>query len=186
MRKRILHGLLIGAVAAVVTLTVWQHGWLRLPRFEALTWDLRQASYARPSAATDQIRLIFLDQASLDWGQNRGWSWPWPREVYAALLSFCERGGAAVVAFDVIFSEPSAYGVEDDEALGAAIAGCSNFVAAIFVGRETAGRTNWPTEYPRAELRLLEQGRDAGLCPCVYRTWARRAGLYEPAGEILP
>jgi len=32
----------------------------------------------------------------------------------------------------------------------------------------------------------LEQGRDAGLCPCVYRTWARRAGLYEPAGEILP
>ena len=35
-------------------------------------------------------------------------------------------------------------------------------------------------------LRLLEQGCDAGLCPCVYRTWARRAGLYEPAGEILP
>jgi hypothetical protein len=35
-------------------------------------------------------------------------------------------------------------------------------------------------------LRLLEQGRDAGLCPCVYRTWARRAGLYESAGGILP
>jgi hypothetical protein len=35
-------------------------------------------------------------------------------------------------------------------------------------------------------LRLLEQDRDAGLCPCVYRSWARRAGLYEPAGEIMP
>ena len=34
--------------------------------------------------------------------------------------------------------------------------------------------------------RRLESGRDARLCPGVCRTWARRAGLYEPAGEILP
>lgn len=34
-------------------------------------------------------------------------------------------------------------------------------------------------------LRRLEQNEDAGLCPHLYRIWARRQGRYEPAGEIL-
>jgi hypothetical protein len=34
-------------------------------------------------------------------------------------------------------------------------------------------------------LRRLEQDEDAGLCPHLYRIWARRQGRYEPAGEIL-
>jgi hypothetical protein len=35
-------------------------------------------------------------------------------------------------------------------------------------------------------LRLLEQDGDPGLCPHLYRIWARRQGRYESAGEILP
>ncbi len=34
-------------------------------------------------------------------------------------------------------------------------------------------------------LRLLERDADPGLCPYVYRLWARRQGRYESAGEIL-
>jgi len=35
-------------------------------------------------------------------------------------------------------------------------------------------------------LRLLEEGRESGLCPYLYRYWACRRGHYESAGEILP
>ncbi len=34
-------------------------------------------------------------------------------------------------------------------------------------------------------LRRLERNEDAGLCPHLYRIWARRRGQYESAGEIL-
>jgi|DewCreStandDraft_4_1066084.scaffolds.fasta_scaffold01703_4 hypothetical protein len=34
-------------------------------------------------------------------------------------------------------------------------------------------------------LRRLERDEEAGLCPHLYRIWARRQGRYEPAGEIL-
>ena len=120
MRKRTLFGSLIGAGAAVVALLLWAGG--VLDRLENTTWAWRVHASVRPSPATPNIKLILLDQASLDWGsEQNGWSWPWPREVYAPILDFCRRGGARVVAFDVLFTEPSVYGVSDDEALEAAI-----------------------------------------------------------------
>ncbi len=86
--------------------------------------------------AESPVCLILLDQHSLDWGrETNGWSWPWPREVYTAIIDFCVRGGARSLSFDVLFSEPSVYGVWDDQALGDAIAASGFFVGAAFMGR---------------------------------------------------
>jgi adenylate cyclase len=155
MLKRILQGIGIGLAAACLALLLWhlQPRWL--VRAEAVTWDWRETVLAKPGAATDRIRLIFLDQYSLDWGKERGWSWPWPRQVYAPLLDFCRRGGAKAVAFDVIFSEPSGLGVDDDALLGEAIAAYPGFVGALFVGKETGGQTNWPADTPRPSFPLV-------------------------------
>ncbi|MFN2352700.1 MAG: CHASE2 domain-containing protein, partial [Kiritimatiellia bacterium] len=80
---------------------------------------------------TSRVRLILLDQQSLDWGANvSGLSWPWPREVYQPIVDFCLRQGARSIAFDVLFTEPSKYGVADDQLLGQAAARAGNFVAA--------------------------------------------------------
>jgi len=53
---------------------------------------------------------------------------------------------------------------------------------------QRCGRRGHPTRAPSGWLRppLTGPDRAAGFCPCLYRTWARRAGLYEPVGEILP
>ncbi|NJL99632.1 MAG: adenylate/guanylate cyclase domain-containing protein [Synechococcaceae cyanobacterium SM2_3_2] len=48
--------------------------------------------------------------------------WPWPREVFAAALDQLGAAGARVVAFDLIFDQPSVYGPEDDQRFAAAIA----------------------------------------------------------------
>ncbi len=65
-----------------------------------------------PGEATDDIVLILLDQNSLDWAsRENGLTWPWPRELYGAIADYCRRAGAKALAFDVLFSEPSTYGV---------------------------------------------------------------------------
>lgn len=133
MRRKILVGLALGAASALIALALSRTG--ALDRLEGATWSWRVHLFARPGAATDRIAIVLLDQPSLDWGarENR-WPWPWPREVYGALLAFCRRAGAEAVAFDVLFTEPSYMGVEDDDALGAAIAQSPGFVGAVHLG----------------------------------------------------
>ncbi len=132
MGRRARPALLIGLGAAALAAALWAVG--VLDAWERAAWSWRVRAAAAPSAATPTIKLILLDQASLDWGsRENGWSWPWPREVYAPVLDFCTRGGARTVAFDVLFTEPSVYGVEDDAALGAAMARTPGFVGAVFL-----------------------------------------------------
>ena len=128
-------------------------------RAEALTWDLRAAHLAAPGPTTGRIQLIFLDQYSLDWGAQRGWTWPWPRQVYGAILDFCARGRAKSVAFDVIFSEPSGIGVDDDAEFGKAIAASGRYVGAVFVSDDRhAGSATWPTGFQASPLSLAAAG----------------------------
>ena len=134
MNVRVLQSLGIGCGALGVAAALWLGG--ALDRFEASTWAWRVNAFACRRAPSSEIKVILLDQASLDWGsKSMSWSWPWPREAYAPLLDLCRQGGAKVVAFDILFTEPSVYGVADDDALGAAIRRTGAFVGAAFYGR---------------------------------------------------
>ena len=143
MNKKIAYGLLAGALAAAAAGVLDRAG--LVARWDNPLSDWRARLLARPSAATPQVKLVLLDQSSLDWAsQNMGWAWPWPREAYAPLLDYMKRNGARAVAFDVLYTEPSAYGVADDEALGAAAGRFGNFVGAVFLGRQTGQSSAWP------------------------------------------
>ena len=88
--KRHLLGLLAGAIGFALALALWAPGWLDL--WEAKTWDWRVNLLAKPGPATDRIRLILLDQNSLDWGKREnGLSWPWPREMYGPIAAWLLR-----------------------------------------------------------------------------------------------
>ena len=147
IRKKFVRGALCGLTAGIVALFLWGSGWLDI--WEAESWDWRVSLLAKPGTATDEIRLILLDQQSLDWAENEnGIPWPWPREFYAAIINFCRRSRAKALAFDVLFTEFSQYGVEDDTALGTAIAEFSHFAAPVFLGKETGSEQHWPDEFP--------------------------------------
>lgn len=143
MNKKIAYGLLAG-LAAMACIALLEGSGL------AAQWDYPMADWrarlmAKPSVATPQIKLVLVDQSSLDWAsRNLGWSWPWPREAYAAILEFLKRNGAKTAIFDVLFTEPSAYGVGDDEALGAAAGAFGPFVGAVFLGHQAEQATVWP------------------------------------------
>lgn len=141
--KKILHGVLVGLAGTLTALCLWASG--LIDPFEAKTWDWRAALFAEPGLATDDIRIIFLDQNSLDWAKNEnGLTWPWPREVYGAIVDYCRRSGAKALAFDVMYTEPSKYGVADDAAFGGSVADFGRFVGAVFLGEKTGSSTGWP------------------------------------------
>lgn len=120
-----------------------------LARWEAKTWDWRVNLLAKPSPETPKVRLILLDQNSLDWAKTEnGLSWPWPREVYNPIIQFCRRAGAKSLAFDVLFTEPSKYGVADDQALASEIRRFPYFVSAVFLSQKEGSERQWPSFAP--------------------------------------
>ncbi len=157
MQQHLLQALGIGLLATLLASALWQFGILN--RWESSFWDAEVGWFKHPEKTTDQIRLIFLDQDSLDWGKKMGWEWPWPREVYAPVLDFCRRSGTKAVAFDVIFSEPSDR-IDQDAALGDAIKRTPAFVGTLFVGNETGSATNWPAWIPESGIRFRDHYPD--------------------------
>ena len=160
--KKIVEGALVALASAAVALLLWVSG--ALDRWEYRTWDWRASVMARPAPSTGKVRLVLLDQNSLDWGQREnGLSWPWPREVYGAIVGYLQRSGAKSVAFDVLFTEPSKYGVGDDRALGSAAGGYKGFVGALFLADRTGSATAWPPDLHPFPLAI------DGFDPSVHR-----------------
>jgi adenylate cyclase len=151
--RKALQGALIGLAGAAVALGLGLPG--LLDNFEGRTWDWRVRLLARPGRATSDIALILLDQKSLDWGEEvNALSWPWPRELPSLIIDFCRRAGVKALALDVMYTEPSGYGVPDDERLGSAVAENGRVAGAVFLGRDQAGTTSWPSGMPEPPLAV--------------------------------
>jgi len=146
-------GLLIGLISSLISFVLWVTPVMR--DWEFNTWTWRVKALAEPSPSTEKIKVILLEQASLDWASKEmSLSWPWMREVYSTMLDFCRRGGAKVVVFDVLFTEPSSYMVADDVLFSDHIGYQTNFITTLFLG-ETAGQTaSWPEDVPRPQVTV--------------------------------
>lgn len=94
------HFLMAGAIAALLMPL------LVFPPFrliEARLFDLLSIlAPARPSSS--DVVIVAIDEPSF---AEIGQRWPWPRDLHARLVESLRAAGAKVIAFDVIFSEPS-------------------------------------------------------------------------------
>ncbi len=143
-----LRGVAVGVLAGTAALLAWGLGWLE--SWEAPTWGGRARFFAAREALCPEIKLIVLDQRSLDWAQEEnGWGWPWPREVYGAISAFCTRGGARALALDMLFTEPTVYGVSDDDAMGQALKAGPPAILALMPGGSADA---WPEPLPRPDV----------------------------------
>ncbi len=89
--------------------------------FENKTYDRRMLFASKYKTASRDISFIIVDQYSIDMAtETYGWGWPWPREAYGKIIDFISAGNAKTIAFDILYTEPSVYGEEDDTALALA------------------------------------------------------------------
>jgi len=97
--------------------------------FELKAYDLL-SRLCNPAKGHPDIVVVQVDQSSLDSLAAEGVTWPWPRQVYAPLFERLARADAVFV--DIIFSEPSSYGNEDDGILAASLAQSGNVFLPVF------------------------------------------------------
>lgn len=127
----------------------WQAIELRL--FDYLT------VLSAPGKSVLPITIVGVDEASF---AQIGQRWPWPRDMHAQLTERLAADGAAVIAFDMIFSEKAA--PNEDAALASAIKRAHNVVlAADHAYRETATLRQWMRVDPLPEF--IGAGAVSGL-----------------------
>jgi signal transduction histidine kinase/CHASE2 domain-containing sensor protein len=107
--RQLRQGLWVGVIAASLILFVWVSGAFTTVRLRA-----QDAAYI-PMPTSEQITIVALDDASLEaYGRSPT---EWSRTVYAELIDRLAAAGARVIAFDILFAEPTA----DDAAVVAAM-----------------------------------------------------------------
>ena len=116
--------LLLWVMAVLVILSV-----LKLTpqwnRINGLSFD--QISTTMPARPVEPgIVIVAIDEPSFG---EINQQWPWPRETHAHLLTALRKAGAKAIGFDIVFSNPSQFGPEDDQALGNAALADTVFAA---------------------------------------------------------
>ncbi len=168
-RRKAAAGVLIALTAWALILGLELVGFLS--PYTLKTLDLLFRGTPLP-AASPEVVVITVDQPDLDFFKKQGVSWPWPRQVYAPIIEFCQRGKARAVIFDVLYTEASVYGTDDDPRLAQAMAAAGRVVLPLFLTREKTGQS------PLAEEALAKAG--------LAITGAPPPGLTKYRGMTLP
>ena len=87
-------------------------------------------------AASPEVVVVTVDQPDLDFFKTQGITWPWRREVHAPLIAYCRWAGAKAVIFDILFTEASSYGSEDDQKFARAAAAAGSVTLPFFLTRD--------------------------------------------------
>lgn len=124
--------------------------------FENKSYDLRMINSAKYKQPCEEICLIIVDQESIDWAKEKyNWSWPWPREAYGRMIDFISAGNPNAIVFDILYTEPSVYGEDDDIALGMAEARSKKVIQTFFYSADDYGKTLMPVKPINDNAALL-------------------------------
>ena len=129
MKNKTVRAAIVG-LAAFLIATLFQAAGLLRP-LEWKSWDLRTRAFADPARASKDIILVLVDQYSIDYYRPQGISWPWPRQMHAALIDYLVKGGVRACFIDIAMSEPSVYGVDDDRSLAESVARAGNVILPV-------------------------------------------------------
>lgn len=72
-----------------------------IKRLSYLSSDVFQRQFPRPYNPDSPVRIIDIDEESI----RRIGQWPWPRTIVAEMNDRLAEAGAAVIAYDIVFSE---------------------------------------------------------------------------------
>nr|WP_137678205.1 adenylate/guanylate cyclase domain-containing protein [Parerythrobacter lutipelagi] len=150
-------------LAAMLAVALLQWADLRLLRLPGLqVFDLYQQ--AAPREYRDpSVRVVDIDEDSIE----RVGQWPWPRTQIARLTERLSEAGAAVIAFDVVFSEPDR---TSPEAIAAGLRRSDP-------DSETAARLDG---LPGNDAALAESFAKTNVVSGYFLYKSERGGEYEP------
>ncbi|MBI4601112.1 MAG: adenylate/guanylate cyclase domain-containing protein [Planctomycetes bacterium] len=154
-RKRALWGaaagLALGLAACALSLVEG------LGSVESMTIDLRHGRLARPTDASRQVAVVLVDEYSIqELRRVEGVRFfPWPRDVYEAVVLYLKEAGAKAIVFDILFNDPWP-AAKIDQALADAAREAGNVVFAAKLDHLPPGVEPFEGEAAEAERRAAE------------------------------
>ncbi|MGH7901709.1 MAG: CHASE2 domain-containing protein, partial [Thermodesulfobacteriota bacterium] len=115
--------------------------------FELKAFD-SLSKYLNPAGSSDSIVIVQVDQESIDALSKEGVNWPWPRQIYAPIIEYLSEADAIFV--DILFTEASSYGEEDDMVLADAVKRSSNVYLPVFLSKKTVKMSTGEEEFIRS------------------------------------
>ncbi len=155
-KGKIFRGIVIGVLSFLTALLLYELQFFR--QLEWKSWDLRLRQLSDASAVEENIVIFLIDQYSLNvYEKQQGLSWPWPREIYSYIVRYLKSGGAQAVFFDLMFSETSGYGVEDDLMFASSIKEAGNIFLPVFLSEKED-----ETEESSERISKMHSGIESG------------------------
>lgn len=150
--RKLLAGALLALTAWTFPLALEWGGFLE--GYSLKTLDLLYRITPLPPASPEVV-VVTVGQPDLDFMREQGITWPWPRQLYAPIIEFCQRGRARAVIFDILYTEESVYGPADDQALAQAVKEFGRvFLPFFLTRRETDKKTEAEQLLDRARLAV--------------------------------
>lgn len=157
MKKRIIRGAIVGLAVFLIAFIL--HYFHIFRSMEWKSWDLRLRLFSRSTQASENIVLFLIDQESLDvYEQEQGLPWPWPRQIYSAIIGYCSQAQAKALVFDLILSENSGYGVEDDQDFSQALAESEKVFLPVFLSLQEKEKQEIPIQNLEKFSLIKERG----------------------------
>ena len=103
MKKGLL-AFILSLVCGIFSSTLFLFGVFESLELKMLDFRFRQ--FAKPEQSSKNVVLAAIDEQSLQHFKKNGIPWKWPRDFYATLVRYLNRGGAKVIVFDIFFSDP--------------------------------------------------------------------------------
>ncbi|MEK6577470.1 MAG: CHASE2 domain-containing protein, partial [Nitrospirota bacterium] len=103
LRKRVINSISLGVVLSIIlifiSIDIFNPSFLEV--LELKTLDDRFRIKGRRETGRE-VAIVIIDEESIrEFGR-----WPWTRDKLARLVDLLALGGAKVIGFDIIFSEP--------------------------------------------------------------------------------
>ncbi len=192
--RRALVGIALGLVAAALAILLTPLPFVH--RAELGAYDLIVRRVARPVDPASPIVIVEINESSIRALAPLIGRWPWPRVIHASAVEYLARAGAKVVAYDVLFTEPSGQGTvvingqsvdlaASDQTLVDAVRNAGNVVLladATYEGLNQSGAEAAPLEMPGVQYR---PGDGFQSRPFVLLPFASLAGAAAGIGHNL-
>ena len=149
---------------------------------ELETYDVRVAATARPSAPSNDVVLITIDDESVRRMEPLLGRWPWPRLAHATVIDYLAAAGARVIGYDILFAERDIrkFMVGDSEWTG------EESDAALVDSTKAAGNVVHIAEASSAELIDPSRAIVADLDAPALNTQPPDIGCTEPRPVLTP
>ncbi len=165
MKNKTIVSVLVSLAIILVTLIAYRLNIFEKPEY--YLHDAQARMFRSGKIADPRVKVILVDEASLQALNNIAGRWPWPRAIWGDLLDYLSIAGARAVLFDILFIEQDKINKNNDKVLISATRASQNVYHSMLLKHEDLddGSNHVPPALPEDFAKRFALGNVKGELP---------------------